>query len=42
MIDRAAIDSDVRVKWLLESVKNGESGIVAVRVMTPSCVVQID
>ena len=36
---RAAIGSDVEVEWVADSASEGESGIVAVHVMTPSGVV---
>ena len=39
---KAAIGSDVEVEWVAESANDGESGIVAVHVMTPSGVVRLD
>ena len=39
---RAAIGSDVEVEWVEASVNDGDSGIVAVHVMTPSGVVRLD
>ena len=39
---RAAIGSDVEVEWVSASVTEGDSGIVAVHVMTPSGVVRLD
>lgn len=39
---RAAIGSDVEVGWVEASVNDGELGIVAVHVMTPSSVVRQD
>jgi hypothetical protein len=39
---RAAIRSDVEVEWVAESANDGDSGIVAVHVMTPSGVVRLD
>jgi hypothetical protein len=39
---RAAIGSDVEVEWVAESENDGDSGIVAVHVMTPSGVVRLD
>ena len=38
----AAIDSEVEVEWVETSVNDGDSGIVAVHVMTPSSVVRLD
>ena len=38
----AAIDSDVEVEWVEASVNDGDSGIVAEHVMTPSGVVRLD
>ena len=37
-----AIGSDVEVEWVSSSVNDGDSGIVAVHVMTPSGVVRLD
>ena len=39
---REAIGSDVEVEWVEASVNDGDSGIVAVHVMTPSGVVRLD
>ena len=39
---RAAIGSDVEVEWVAAAASEGESGIVAVHVMTPSGVVRLD
>jgi hypothetical protein len=39
---RAAIGSDVEVEWVAADVNDGESGIVAVHVMTPNSVVRLD
>jgi hypothetical protein len=39
---RAAIDSNFEVEWVEASVNDGDSGIVAVHVMTPSGVVLLD
>ena len=39
---RAAIGSDVEVEWVSASANDGDSGIVAVHVMTPSEVVRSD
>jgi hypothetical protein len=39
---RAAIGSDVEVEWVTVEATDGESGIVAVHVMTPSGVVRLD
>jgi hypothetical protein len=39
---RAAIGSDVEIEWVAASASEGESGIVAVHVMTPSRVVRLD
>ena len=39
---RAAIGSDVEVKWVSTSVNDGDSRIVAMRVMRPSAVVRLD
>jgi hypothetical protein len=39
---RAAIGSDVEVEWVSATSSDGESGIVAVHVMTPSGVVRLD
>jgi hypothetical protein len=38
----AAIGSDVEVEWVAAAASDGESGIVAVHVMTPSGVVRLD
>ena len=38
----AAIGSDVEVEWVAVAASEGESGIVAVHVMTPSGVVRLD
>jgi Glyoxalase-like domain len=39
---RAAIGSDVEVEWVPTTASDGESGIIAVHVMTPSGVVRLD
>ena len=39
---RVAIGSDVKVEWVADSASGGEFRIVAVHVMTPSGVVQLD
>jgi hypothetical protein len=39
---RAAIGSNVEVEWVSTSVNDGDSGIVAAHVMTPSGVVRLD
>ena len=39
---RAAIGSDVEVEWIAAAASEGESGIAAVHVMTPSGVVRLD
>ena len=39
---RADIGSDVEVEWAADSASEGESGIVAVHVMTPSGVVRLN
>ena len=39
---RAAIGSDVEDEWVSADVNDGDSGIVAVHVMTPSGVVRLD
>jgi len=39
---RAAIVSDVEVEWVVVAASEGESGIVAVHVMTPSDVVRLN
>ena len=39
---RAAIGSDVEVEWVAAAASEGESGIVAVHVMTPNSVVRLD
>jgi hypothetical protein len=39
---RTAIGSDVEVEWITATASNGKSGIVAVHVMIPSCVVRLD
>jgi hypothetical protein len=39
---RAAIGTDVEVEWIAAAASDGESGIVAVHVMTPSSVVRLD
>jgi hypothetical protein len=39
---RTAIGSDVEVEWASKSANDGDSGIVAVHVMTPSGVVRLD
>ena len=39
---REAIGSDFEVEWVAESANDGDSGIVAVHVMTPSGVVRLD
>jgi hypothetical protein len=39
---RAAIGSDVEVEWIAAAASDGETGIVAVHVMTPSGVVRLD
>ena len=39
---RAAIDLDVEVEWVAGAASKGESGIVAVHLMTPSGVVRLD
>ena len=39
---RAAIGSDVEVEWVAASENDGDSGIVAVHVMTPNGVVRLD
>ena len=39
---RAAIGSDVEVEWVAASASEGESGIVAVHVITPNGVVRLD
>jgi hypothetical protein len=36
------IGSDVEVEWIAAAASDGESGIVAVHVMTPSGVVRLD
>jgi hypothetical protein len=38
---RAAIGSDVEVEWVAESANDGDSGIVAVHVLTPSGVMRL-
>jgi hypothetical protein len=36
------IGSDVGVEWIADSTNDGNSEIVAVHMMTPSCVVRLD